>query len=582
MQRKHAGWSLVIFGLLVLTACVPGQPAPGAGTALDQPAAQIEKTLVMVLGRELPTWDARVTGQEGSPVAGGIGNYPAIAHDGLRRNMFTGNVIEYVNLLAAEVPSQQRGTWTVNPDATMDMTWKIIPNAKWHDGTPVTAADFEFAFKIRSDPESARIPTGAGLERFIKDVKALDAHSFTVHWSAIAVDADIGTGLDPLPRHILEPVFQRSRQAVSESRFFTTEFVGTGPFKLVRWEPGSHLEFQRFDGYYRGPAKISRLIVRIIPDPNTMVANMLAGAVDVIGAPGAVGLDVGLELKDRWEREGSPNRVLAQTREALQQWQFMRDPAYARPVTVATDARVRQAMLQAVDRAELNQIMTRGLSEPALTYYHLEDPYYRYVKDDIPRFTYPYDPRAAQNLLTQAGWATRGADGFLVHPQDGRFEWMISTRAGDDYMRQATVIQDYWKQVGMDLKIHVATPAELNDNEWYSTLAGGTVITIGGSSYYGLRLHSSTIPRPENRWTGNNRGRYDNRTVDGLIDRIQRTIDVDARGAAHRELHGLLMGEVFFLPWYWIIEPTLLGPGVTGPYLVGGSHTADVWSWDKN
>ena len=55
--------------------------------------------------------------------------------------------------LAAELPSQDRGTWRINADGTMATTWKIRPNALWHDGQPVRAQDFIFAHQVYLDPE---------------------------------------------------------------------------------------------------------------------------------------------------------------------------------------------------------------------------------------------------------------------------------------------------------------------------------------------------------------------------------------------------------------------------------------------
>src|SRR5207248_9550689 len=55
-------------------------------------------------------------------------------------------------LLAADLPSRDNGTWVVNADGTMTTTWKIRPNAKWHDGQPVVSRDFSFAHRVDLDP----------------------------------------------------------------------------------------------------------------------------------------------------------------------------------------------------------------------------------------------------------------------------------------------------------------------------------------------------------------------------------------------------------------------------------------------
>ncbi|MPZ13000.1 MAG: hypothetical protein GEU73_01005 [Chloroflexi bacterium] len=50
--------------------------------------------------------------------------------------------------LAVEVPSLERGTWNLHPDGTMEMVWKIHPNARWHDAQPITADDLVFGYEL--------------------------------------------------------------------------------------------------------------------------------------------------------------------------------------------------------------------------------------------------------------------------------------------------------------------------------------------------------------------------------------------------------------------------------------------------
>ena len=63
---------------------------------------------------------------------------------------------------------------------------------------------------------------------------------------------------------------------------FTTEFVGLGPYQLTRWDAGVLMEFRRFDAYYRGRPTLDGIAVRFLADPNTLVANLLSGAVDAL------------------------------------------------------------------------------------------------------------------------------------------------------------------------------------------------------------------------------------------------------------------------------------------------------------
>src|SRR5438093_194049 len=60
-------------------------------------------------------------------------------------------------VLAVSVPALDRGDWTINPDGTMDQTWKIRPDARWQDGHPLTADDFVFGWEILAE---RNLPSG--------------------------------------------------------------------------------------------------------------------------------------------------------------------------------------------------------------------------------------------------------------------------------------------------------------------------------------------------------------------------------------------------------------------------------------
>ncbi|MBI4213214.1 MAG: hypothetical protein HY534_02810 [Chloroflexi bacterium] len=254
MGRRTTNLSFALVAVLLMTACAPGQTTTGQAPGTEA-RPQPEKILRVAIQSEPFTWNRTIVGGP-SLVAGGANNVEFIAADGLRRTMSGGVTM---NLLAAEVPDNTRGPWVVRPDSTMDMTWKIVPNAKWHDGAPVTSADFLFTVKIQNDPEASGLPGGGGAGANLIGVTAIDDYTFTAHWKSVNVTAINGDGLNlPLPRHLLEPTYERNKAGVRDLRYFTSEFIGTGPFKLVRHEPGTFMEFERFDDYYRGRPSSTR------------------------------------------------------------------------------------------------------------------------------------------------------------------------------------------------------------------------------------------------------------------------------------------------------------------------------------
>src|SRR5205823_7379820 len=75
---------------------------------------------------------------------------------------------------------------------------------------------------------------------------------------------------------------------------------------------------------------------------------------------------------------------------------------------------------------------------------------------------YPYDPRKAEQLLTEAGW-TKGTDGVFKNAAGQPFDAEI--RATSENGQVAQVVADYWKRVGLNSATYVIPAAQLNDQE---------------------------------------------------------------------------------------------------------------------
>src|SRR5688500_5208431 len=141
--------SFLLFAIIttLLSACAPTTPS----SRTSQPGAQAPvtpKVLTIAIQREPNILHRTLT--TGVPAVGGVNQVFHIPHDYLVVANDTGGLTP---VLATEVISLDRGTWRLNPDGTMETSWKLHPNVKWHDGTPFTAEDMVFSFQVYKDPE---------------------------------------------------------------------------------------------------------------------------------------------------------------------------------------------------------------------------------------------------------------------------------------------------------------------------------------------------------------------------------------------------------------------------------------------
>jgi ABC-type transport system substrate-binding protein len=244
--------TLFTLGAVLATACAaPTTPAtPGTTGSAPGEAAVPTRTTPRVL--RMASIREPV---EGVVLFAGTGDitrqYGWIYHAGLTvYDPTTGNLTPWV---ARKVPSIADGDWKVAPDGSMELTWKLKPNVKWHDGTPLSAEDFVFGITVAKDPKIP-LPHAANIGA-VKEVLAPDAETLVVRWTEPYYSANEGTPADmpALPRHLLTDLYhQGDPTAFANSSIWTRDWVGLGPYRMGEWVPGSHLEAVAFDEYFLG------------------------------------------------------------------------------------------------------------------------------------------------------------------------------------------------------------------------------------------------------------------------------------------------------------------------------------------
>ena len=573
MRRLH--WHalpLLLAVVIGLTACSPGaerttgpsQPAgaqaPGQKKVLTV-AMQVEPTAFI---RNLHTGIQGDTGRE----------QQHMLHDQLAIEI---EYDTYYPQLAVELPSIEKGTWRVNPDGTMDTTWKLKPNVKWHDGHPFTSADLLFTFQLNKDRDLVQ-PTSETSR--LGSARALDDLTFDIHWTATYLLADRDTLREIAPKHLLEQAYLEDKTRFTSLPYFTSDFVGLGPYRLVNWELGSHMELARFDDYHQGRPPLDAITMRFVPDPNTAVANILSGAVDIVPSSSTEGIDLdnAFDVQRRWAGTGNQVQTQQTGRVIIAEPQFR--PEYARPRNGMSNLAVRQAMYHAVDRQTMAEVMTHGLGPVADSYILPVDPIRPQLESFIPQ--YPYDPARARQLLSGAGW-TPGSDGVYVHTSGERFEIDVWGRQGGGNDKIISILGDAWKAIGLAPNVMIEPTALLGDREYESTRPGFLIVNPSGTAYYDAvaKLHTRSIPTAENRWRGSNYGAYSDRRVDDLIDRLQETVDQRERITLHQQLVHEHMANAVMYPLYWQVVPVLMLKGVKGPRPNQKRPMTNIFEWDK-
>jgi peptide/nickel transport system substrate-binding protein len=449
----------------------------------------------------------------------------------------------------------------------MEMTWKLVPNATWHDGTPFTADDLVLGWQYARGPGSLLAPQW---RRVTAGASAPDPVTFVVQFSQIyarGIEGDFRA----MPKHILGDVFEAGDvDRINNHPYFTTEMIGLGPYRLVQWQQGSSMELARFPNYYSGRPKLDGVVARFYQDTNTLMANIFAGELDLV-LPNILQVEQIEPLEQAFR--GSRNRVIVHS---AGQWQYVQSqfrPEVAKPRALL-DRRVREALYRGLDRQTLSEVMTRAKGPVADSWIPPEDPRRQTVfKDAIPQ--YPFDPTRAMRDLEEIGFR-RGPDGILITPDGERFEQELRKTPIPTAEIQLGIMRDSWRKMGVET-VPLIMPAALTGDPAYRASYPGWDISLQNWTNAETQIRS-TPPRPGVAWdNGGGRSGYVNREIDALIDRLNMTLLEDARDRIHAELLRQQMTDLPRLYMWWeVFVVTMSGrvKGANPPFFLS------YWGWD--
>jgi peptide/nickel transport system substrate-binding protein len=469
--------------------------------------------------------------------------------------------------LLESLPQLNTDTWRVSPDGRMESTYRLKPGLKWHDGQPLTSDDFVFSWRLYATPEfghASQPPLHA-----IDDVSATDSQTFVIRWNALYPDADTLSARDrelpPMPRHVLGPALDllptTGPEAVASHPFWTREYVGAGPYRLDRWEPGTFIDAVRYDGHVLGTPKIGRIILRFSVDGNVVMANLLTGDAHV-----ATDNSVG-QVAEAVAKEWAPTSAGSVIRwpNAWRSTAFQHRPEIVNPRAVL-DPRVRKAIAHAIDKQAVSEAVYGDAAIFADTMIWSGSEWGAALDSSIA--TYPYDLRRTEALMTQAGFS-KGSDGIYVGP-DGRFSAEWATTEGPDNVPEVLIKADGLRRAGFDVREDVVPAAQAQDAQVRATFPAMQTSNTNMGEPAMINLVTEQIPSASNRWRGGNRGGWASPEYDRLVGVFNRTLDRGERVQLVRQLLRVYAEELPSISLFFRAQPFahvagLKGPGVAAP-----------------
>ncbi|MHA6481398.1 peptide ABC transporter substrate-binding protein [Paenibacillus sp. strain BS8-2] len=527
---------LVVAFSMLLTACTSNNnknadPANNGANNGGEETPSTPQEFRFTLASEPPSLDpALMTDAQSSIVAAGL-------YEGLTRLNTKG---EPENAIAKELTASEDGkTYTI----------KLRDDVKWSNGDPVTAHDFEYAWKRSLNPETASeyaymlfyLENGekfnAG-EASADDVgvKATDDYTLEVK---LYTPAPYFPSL--LAHYTYLPVHQATVEGNEAWAAEAKTIVSNGPFTLKEWAHADKLVLTKNPDYYNKDAvNFDTVTISLVEDENTVYQLFETDKIDWIGAQaGSVPTDMTKQLIEEKKAEvtsvASTYYYLFNTEKAP-----------------FSNVKVRKAFSMAIDRQSLIDNVAQANQQPA---YGLVPPSIAGVQGKMFREVYP-DNYFTENVEEAKKLLAEGLaeEGMTALPE---VTLLYNTSEGHKKLAEAVV--DMWrKSLGVEVK--------LANQEWGTFLetrkAGQFDIARSG---WGADINhpinfTYDLIHPK---SGNNDGRYNNPKVQELLDGSlvaespEKTVEMLAEAEKIA-----IQDDMAVLPAYYYTTVTMVKPGI--------------------
>jgi peptide/nickel transport system substrate-binding protein len=405
-------------------------------------------------------------------------------------------------------------SYTESPDKLV-YEFKLRPGIKFHNGEPVTAEDVKFTFE-RYKGAAAKL-----LREKVKAVEVIDAQRVRFHLHAPWPDflmfyATPASGAAWIvPKRYLEQVGDDG---------FTEHPIGAGPYKFVSHKAGLELVLEAFEAYWRKVPHIKRIMMRVVPDESTRLAQLKNGEVDIAYLMvGAIGEEVKRDPRLRLIPSGGQSV----------QWVCLHDQAD--PKSPWHDVRVRLAANYAIDKKTISDVESYGAAPVMGSIIPKEFEFALAVEP------YAYDPQRAKQLLTEAGYS----NGFDAGEITTTVQYSSPTEAAINYLAA----------VGIRGRIRTMERAA-----W---LTAWKERKIRGMGFCGAGGFGNAVTRIENYFISSGTYAYVNHPdIDELFRKQDVETDVAKREAMLLDIQRLAYDRALFVPLYAWVWHTGVGPRV--------------------
>ena len=446
---------------------------------------------------------------------------------------------------------------SVTTEDNINFVVHIDDAATWSDGQPVTAYDLEYTVLRLASPVVNNTTLmlyafeGTTDEGFVEEgatsmagLTVLDDKTlqFTSKYpmSLTSFNNTYGRYLRALPKHVVE---QFSEEELLTADWFNHPDVIDGPFLLTDYDADHYISYVANENYFKGAPKLDKLNIKIV-DGSQVYAGLQSGEIDITQLTMTSIPETDYESIEKLENVkavyGSP---------------ITNQSAFIQTANIP-DARVRQALVYAIDRQQLVDQLLKGNGEVIDGFVSSASPYYDSSIEPLP-----YDPEKAKALLEEAGWDGSQTLRFYVWSGDTTF------------VNGAQILAAQWAAVGINVEI--------------TTLDLASLMSVAGSTDYDIMAVQYTYapvdPYPDVAWLLSGEGSWTGYAADEInaaLEDTQTTTDVEQLKADYAVVDKKVQEDVPMFSVYVISQMGAVNNRVVGAEPTAYGFFNDVQNWD--
>lgn len=534
------GLALTLSAGLSLTAAACGAAGGETGTAAETAQSAVANVVNIGVTNEIASLNPfLVDATETGKYATGMGFLPLVD---LNQNN------EFVGVLAESVSSDDKLTYTI----------KLKQEAKWSDGQPVTADDVIFTVvKSTSDaianPSLSTWAAVAGLsesgthpdaEESVAGVVKLDDQTVQITMKAeTPLNTFQNTYLRYLmvaPKHALDKM---STEELKTTTWFNAPAVVSGPYMATDFDGAHFVSYKANANYWMGAPKIETLNIKIVQGSQLLIG-LQTGEIDFVHQTMA-----SFAQEDIASLEALENVTVVYDKPLTNQLMFINTGSL-------TDAKLRLAMAQAIDRAGLVRDFLGGHGEVVEGFLTSYSPYF-----DASLSVTAFDPEAAKQTLA-------GVDPALLERT-----YVFKVNSGDPTFVQAVnLVVQQLAEVGIKAKVQIE---DLN-----------TLLTSAGSHDFDMLAVQYTLapvdPYPDVAWlmTGDNWSQYASAEMDALVADTQSAATDEELKSVYASINRLVQKDLPLINLYVIAAPGAISKRLQNaePHIYGSFLNVHEWT----